>query len=138
MYISKEGYNIDKVPVRVADGRMFYKLGADSVVLIHFLWIIFLIFGAFFGKKYRAVKIFHISGLCFAVILQIFGWYCPLTYLEIWLRQKKDPLLTYNDSFIIHYVEKLIYIDLSPGIIFVLTVILVSISIYIYSVRKEK
>jgi len=117
---------------------MFYKLAADSVVLIHFLWIIFLIFGAFIGIRYRIVKIFHIAALGFAVIIQIFGWYCPLTYLEIWLRQGHDSLLTYSGSFIIHYVEKLIYIDLSPGIIFVLTVILISISTYIYSLRKDK
>jgi len=117
---------------------MFYKLAADSVVLIHFLWIIFLIFGAFIGIRYRIVKIFHIAGLGFAVVIQIFGWYCPLTYLEIWLRQRHDPLLRYSGSFIIHYVEKLIYIDLSPGIIFVLTVILVSISTCIYSLRKDK
>jgi hypothetical protein len=117
---------------------MFYKLAADFVVLIHFLWIIYLIFGVFLGRRYRIVKIFHIAGLGFALILQIFGWYCPLTYLEIWLRQRHDPLLTYSGSFIIHYVGNLIYIDLSPGIIFVLTVILVSISTCIYSVRKEK
>jgi hypothetical protein len=115
---------------------MFYKLAADSVILIHLLWIIFLIFGVFLGKKFRTVKIFHIAGLGFAVIMQIFGWYCPLTYLEIWLRQRHDPLLTYSNSFIIHYAEKIIYIDLSPGIIWVLTVLLVSISAYIYLRRK--
>ncbi|MEW6416549.1 MAG: DUF2784 domain-containing protein [Nitrospirota bacterium] len=117
---------------------MFYRVAADFVVLIHFLWIVFLIFGAFIGKKYRAVKIFHIAGLGFAVIMQIFGWYCPLTYLEIWLRQRHAPLLTYSGSFIVYYVEKLIYIELAPWIIFILTLFLVSISAYIYASRKEK
>ncbi len=117
---------------------MFYKLAADFVVLIHFLWIIFLIFGVFIGKKQRAVKVFHIAGLGFAVIIQIFGWYCPLTHLEIWLRQRHDPLLIYSGSFIVYYMEKLIYIELTAGIVFVLTLILISISAYLYSVRKEK
>ncbi len=117
---------------------MFYRLAADFIVLIHFLWIVFLIFGAFIGKKYLPAKIFHISGLGFAVIIQIFGWYCPLTHLEIWLRQRHDPLLTYHGSFIIHYVEKIVYIQLSPVIIFVLTFILISISMYIYLGRKER
>jgi predicted branched-subunit amino acid permease len=117
---------------------MFYKLAADFVVLIHFLWIIFLIFGVFLGKKQQAVKVFHISGLGFAVIIQIFGWYCPLTHLEIWLRQRHDPLFTSSGSFIVYYMEKLIYIALTPGIIFVLTLILISISAYLYSARKEK
>ncbi len=109
-----------------------YKIAADGVVLIHFLWIIFLIFGAFIGRKYRAIRIFHILGLGFAVTIQIFGWYCPLTQLEILLRKRHNPTLTYSGSFIIHYMEKLIYIELSPIIIFVMTLVLTTISIYIY------
>lgn len=116
---------------------MLYRLAADGVVLVHFLWIVFLIIGAFIGRKYQAVKIFHIIGLCFAVIMQFFGWYCPLTYLEIWLRQKHDPSLSYSGSFIIHYIEKIVYIELSPWIIFILTLILVSISAYLYFVRSK-
>ncbi|MEW6001801.1 MAG: DUF2784 domain-containing protein [Nitrospirota bacterium] len=116
---------------------MFYRIAADFVVFIHFLWILFLIFGSFVGKKYRSVKIFHIAGLSSAVIMQIFGWYCPLTYLEIWLRRKHDPSLAYGGSFIIHYMEKIIYIELSPKIIFLLTIILVSGSAYIYYGRKS-
>jgi hypothetical protein len=115
---------------------MLYKLAADFVVLIHFLWIVFLIFGAFPGRKYRIITIFHVAGLVFSVIMQIFGWYCPLTHLEIWLRQKHDPMLAYKGSYIIHYVEKIVYLQLSPVIIFVLTVILIGVTIYIYSIKK--
>jgi hypothetical protein len=116
---------------------MVYRIAADIVVLIHFLWIVFLIFGALIGKKYRLLKISHIAGLGFAVLLQIFGWYCPLTYLEIWLRKRYEPSLTYRGSFIIYYVEKLVYIDLSRGIIFVLTLILISVSAYVYLNREK-
>lgn len=112
---------------------MLYKIAADFVVFIHFLWILFLIFGAFIGRKYKILKTFHIIGLCFAIIIQIFGWYCPLTYLEVWLRHKHDPALSYSGSFIIHYVEKIVYIELSQGIIFLLTAMLVLISLYIYT-----
>jgi hypothetical protein len=117
---------------------MFYRIAADLVVLVHFLWILFLICGAFIGRSYRLVKIFHISGLGFAVIMQIYGWYCPLTHLEIWLRQKHDPSLTYSGSFIIHYIEKVIYIQLSPGIIFVLTLTMIVVSGFVYFRIKEK
>jgi uncharacterized membrane protein len=83
------------------------------------------------------MRIFHIAGLLFAVILQIFGWYCPLTYIEIWLREKHDPSITYKGSFIIHYVEKLVYIDLTREMIVVLTLVLVSVSAYLY-LKREK
>ncbi len=115
---------------------MTYKLLADSVVIIHFLWIIFLIFGAFLGVKNRFIKIFHISGLGFAFIIQIFQWYCPLTYLEVWLRIRHEPTLTYTGSFIIHYLEKVIYINLSPYIILILTVLLAIFNLWVY-LRKR-
>jgi hypothetical protein len=117
---------------------MSYKLAADFVVIVHFLWIVFLISGAFIGSKVRTVKIMHIAALGFAVIMQIFGWYCPLTHLEFWLRQRHDPALAYSGSFIIHYVEQIIYIELSPLVIFVLTLTLVAASVYIYSKRKVR
>jgi uncharacterized membrane protein len=72
-----------------------------------------------------------------AIFLQIFGWYCPLTYLEIWLREKHDPSIIYKGSFIIHYVEKIVYINLTRETVFVLTLILVSASAYMYLKRKK-
>jgi hypothetical protein len=116
---------------------MFYLFAADSIVFIHFLWILFLIFGAFIGRRYRTVRVFHVAGLGFAVIMQIFGWYCPLTHLELWLRQKHNPMLSYRGSFIIHYVEKIVYIELSPVMIFVLTLVLVAATGYVYLRRKR-
>jgi len=111
---------------------VIYKIFADIVVLIHFLWIIFLITGGFLGRRNRVIKFFHVGGLFFAFIIQIFDWYCPLTHLETWLREKHDPSLSYSGSFIIHYLEKLIYIELSHWIIFILTVLLIIFNAFLY------
>ncbi|MDI6761814.1 MAG: DUF2784 domain-containing protein [Thermodesulfobacteriota bacterium] len=111
---------------------MFYKVLADITVLIHFLWIVFLFLGAIWGRKSRAVKTFHLAGLAFAFIIQIFDWYCPLTHLEAWLRAKHNPGLTYTGSFIIHYVEKIIYIEISPTIILIVTLLLGGLNVWIY------
>jgi len=117
---------------------MLYRIAADITVLLHFLWILFLIFGAFIGRKYRWVKRVHISAIIFALVIQFFGWYCPFTHLEIWLRRMHDPSQSYSGSFIIHYVEKIVYINLSPKIILALTFILAFISAWLYFPRKSK
>jgi len=117
---------------------MLYRIAADITVILHFLWILFLIFGAFIGRKYRWVKRVHISAIIFALVIQVFGWYCPFTHLEIWLRRMHDPSQSYSGSFIIHYVEKIVYINLSPKIIIVLTIILAVVSLWIYSPRHKK
>jgi len=115
---------------------MIYKILADSVVFIHFLWIVFLFFGAIWGIKNRVVKTFHISGLVFAFVIQIFDWYCPLTHLEVWLRSKHAPALTYAGSFIIHYVERIVYIELSRNLIIVLTLVLCGLNVWLYLKKK--
>ena len=111
---------------------MIYKILADGVVLIHFLWIIFLFFGVFWGIKNKTVRIFHISGLVFAFFIQIVGWYCPLTHLEVWLRSKHGSALTYTGSFIILYVEEIVYLELSRTLILVLTFILCGFNTWLY------
>ncbi len=117
---------------------MIYKVLADSVVLIHFLWIVFLFFGAIWGIKNRVVKIFHISGLVFAFFIQIFDWYCPLTHLEVWLRSKHDPALVYAGSFIFHYVEKIVYIELSRFLIVVSTLVLSGLNAWLYFRKRRR
>ena len=115
---------------------MLYKVLTDIVVIIHFFWIIFLIFGVFFGTRNKVVKIFHVLGLGFAFIIQIFGWYCPLTYLEVWLKSKHDSTLTYTGSFIIHYVENMVYLELSRYAIFILTIFLCLFNAWFYLRKK--
>ncbi len=116
---------------------MVYKILADSVIGIHFLWIVFLFIGAIWGIKNRVIKIFHLSGLAFAFILQVLGWYCPLTYLEVWLREKHDPALNYTGSFIIHYVEKMVYLELSRWAILLFTIFLSGFNLWVYLKKKK-
>jgi hypothetical protein len=117
---------------------MLYKILADSVVLTHFLWIVFLFFGAFWGVKNKIVKIFHLSGLVFAFAIQVFDWYCPLTHLEVWLRSKHDFALTYAGSFIIHYVERIVYIELSRTLILFFTLLLCGFNAWFYLRRRKR
>jgi len=111
---------------------MPYRILADVVLFIHFLWIIFLFAGAFWGSRYRSIKIFHLSGLAFAFLIQIFDWICPLTHLEVWLRAKHDPGLVYAGSFIIHYVERIVYLEISRAVILVVTLFLGGANAWIY------
>lgn len=116
---------------------MLYRVVADIVVLAHFLWIVFLIFGAFWGVRNRAVKLFHVAGLAFALTLNVFGWYCPLTYIEVWARVRQDPSAAYTGSFIVHYVEELIYVNLPTSSLLLLTLLLCGFNAWYY-IRKRR
>jgi Protein of Unknown function (DUF2784) len=103
---------------------MLYGIAADSVVVIHFLWILFLIFGGFWGRKKMTVKLIHVPAIAFACLVEIYDWYCPLTHLEVWLRERQHAGYGYGGSFIAHYLEKLIYISLPRPVIIGLALLL--------------
>lgn len=109
-----------------------YPALADIVVLIHLFWILFLITGVYWGRRYPAAGIVHLTGLGFAVVSQVFGWYCPLTLLELWLREHQVQAASYPGSFIAYYTEKLVYIRLSPAAVGMLTAALVGLTVWIY------
>lgn len=115
---------------------MPYTILADITVVLHFLWILFLVFGVFIGIRNRGIKIIHISGLVFALVLQIFSWYCPFTYLEIWLREQHDPASSYSGSFIIHYVEEIVYFEVSRTLLFTVTILISALNAWIYGRKR--
>ncbi|WP_028951200.1 DUF2784 domain-containing protein [Sulfurihydrogenibium subterraneum] len=111
--------------------KLIFGILADLTVLIHFLWILFLIFGSIFGVRHKKVKYIHILGLVFSVFLQVFNLTCPLTYLENFFR-KLAKENHYEQSFISYYLEKLVYIEINPTLIFIATLIMVGVHFIIY------
>ncbi len=47
--------------------------------------------------------------IIYVAILTLLGKYCPLTILENKFREQYNPELTYPGSFVIYYIEKLVY-----------------------------
>lgn len=137
-------YNSDAVQLRAGiplpDERylMLYGILADMAVVMHLLWIIFLLTGACWGRKFFRVKLVHVAGLGFALVSQVFGWYCPLTHLEVWLRELHGQA-SYSGSFIAYYAGKMIYIEVTPFVIFILTIalILINAAVYVRASRRR-
>ncbi len=108
---------------------MPYKIGAEIVLVVHFLFVIFVIFSLFaiiIGKfrqwhwvRNRWFRIAHLSAIGIVVLQAWFGLRCPLTTLEKHLRLKAGELV-YEESFIEHWLGKLLYYDL-PVWVFVVT-----------------
>lgn len=111
---------------------MSFRILADIVVFFHLMWIVFLFVGGVWGRRHRAVKIVHWAGLSLALVIQLFDWYCPLTHLEVWLRSRHEPSLQYSGSFVAHYVERVVYLDLSRDVVLLFTCILIALNAWLY------
>lgn len=117
--------------------NLIYNIAADIVVAIHFVWILFLIGGAFIGRRVRWVMWTHWAALGYSILLQVFSWICPLTYLEIWFRNRGGAE-TYAGSFIGHYLERLVYLEIPQGWLLFFTGIVIGISAGVYLKRHRK
>ncbi len=117
---------------------MIYKVLASSVILLHFFWILFIIFGAFFVIKRPWIAWVHVGGLLFSLLLNFLGLYCPLTYLENYLHSFLDIQSRYSGPFIVTYLEVLIYPDLPERYLRGLEILFASLYIIFYAYLAKK
>lgn len=87
---------------------MLYRLAADAVVLVHGAFILFVVAGGLLVARWRFVAYLHLPAALWAVVLELRGWICPLTPLEVYLRQQAGDA-GYAGGFIEHYLIPLIY-----------------------------
>ena len=111
---------------------MRWTIAADLVVAVHLLWILFLMFGALVGRMVGWVKWLHLGALAFSMALQVFGWICPLTMLEVWLRNHSALDQGYAGDFLAHYAQELVYLAVPAPIVLAATVVIVAASCYAY------
>jgi hypothetical protein len=117
---------------------MIFRFLADLCVLFHFLWILFLVFGVIFVLKRSKFAWFHFGGLLFSLFINIWGLYCPLTYLENYLYSACAHSTTYSGSFIARYLEPIIYPELSEKTIRISEILFVSLNLVVYAVFAKR
>ena len=89
-------------------GGNVYRLFADAVVVIHFLFIIFVVGGGLLVIRRPRLAWVHLPAAFLGAIVEINNWICPLTPLENHLRRLGGGSL-YNGDFIEHYLIPTIY-----------------------------
>ena len=92
---------------------MFYPIAADIVIVIHFLWIAFVILGfpVFLWLNSARWRLIHLAAVIWMVLMQLTRSICPLTHLEAWLKSEGLGAEVYSGKFIIETMERLIYVD---------------------------
>jgi hypothetical protein len=111
-----------------------YEFLASLALIIHFLFIIFVIFGGllFFIKAWTLY--FHIPAFIYGAYMEFTQTICPLTYLENYLLTKAN-LATYSTTFIQNYLYSIIYpVNLTKDIQINLGISLIVLNAVIYGV----
>ena len=87
---------------------MSYRLAADGLLVAHLLFILFVMFGAVLAVRWPRLLWLHVAAVLWGVLIEFSGAVCPLTPLEVKLRQLGGEA-GYSGDFIGHYVVRLIY-----------------------------
>lgn len=87
---------------------MFYRLAADAVVLLHLVFVFFVVAGALLAFRWRWLALLHVPAVVWAVLLELRGWLCPLTPLELKLRAAGGQA-GYSGGFVEQYILPVLY-----------------------------
>jgi hypothetical protein len=86
---------------------MWYRIGADIVVVVHLLFLGFVVGGAFLTWRWPRIIWVHMPVIVYSAIVVIASFTCPLTVLEKYLRQHGGED-SYTSGFIVHYLVPVI------------------------------
>lgn len=89
---------------------MTYRLAADGLLLLHVLFIVFVMAGGLLVRWKPVLVWIHVPAAIWGMLIELIGWTCPLTPLENHFREVAGGQ-GYQGGFVQHYLLPLIYPD---------------------------
>lgn len=119
---------------------MTYRILADLVLVVHGLFVAFVVFGGLLTLWKPRIAWWHLPALAWGAMVIGMGWICPLTPLEVSLRTQAGQQ-GYAGGFIEHYVLGIIYpagITRTTQIVLAALLIVGNIVVYTLWVKKRR
>jgi hypothetical protein len=109
----------------------FYSALAIVVLFLHALFILWVVLGALVTRSRPVLRWLHIGSLIWGILTELLPWPCPLTLLENWL-EGKIGVEPYQGGFLLHYLDKLVYPDISATVLTVAGVLVCVLNLAFY------
>ena len=119
---------------------MHYRLAADTVLVVHLGFILFVLLGGLLVLRWPRLAWFHAPAAAWGMAVEFFHLYCPLTPLENHFRALAGEQ-GYSGGFIEHYLIPLIYpAGLTENIQIVLGLVVLAINLppYLLLLRRRR
>ena len=87
---------------------MMFGLIADAIALLHFAFVLFVVLGVLIVMRWPRIAWLHVPAALWAALVEIAGWYCPLTPLERNYRLLADEI-AYSGDFVANYILPMLY-----------------------------
>ena len=109
----------------------FYSALAVFVLFLHALFVLWVVFGAMLTRSRPVLRWMHIGSLILGILTELLPWPCPLTLLENWL-EGKAGVEPYQGGFLLHYLDKVVYPDISAAVLTVAGVLVCVLNLALY------
>ena len=119
---------------------MAYRIFADSVLVIHLGFILFVVAGGLLVRWRIGVAWVHLPAVAWGALIEFRGWICPLTPLEIWARSRAGET-GYTGGFIEHYLLPVVYprgLTQEVQIVLGAAVLVVNLAVYAWVLRRRR
>jgi ACR3 family arsenite efflux pump ArsB len=87
---------------------MFFRGAADLVLVVHLVFVLFVVLGGLLALRWRRVAWIHVPVAIYGATIEFIGFICPLTPLEVALRRRGGEA-GYEGGFIEHYITAALY-----------------------------
>lgn len=87
---------------------MIWGVLAEVVVVLHFCFVLFVLFGGAVALRWPKAVWVHLPAAAWGALISFAGWVCPLTPLEKWLRREGGSA-GYEGGFVEHYILPVLY-----------------------------
>jgi hypothetical protein len=111
-----------------------YSAMATGVLLLHALFILWAVLGALLTRSRPLLRWLHIASLVWGILTEVLPWPCPLTLLENWL-EARAGIEPYQGGFLLHYLDKLVYPNISVNVL-TTAVVIVGVSNLAFYARQ--
>jgi hypothetical protein len=108
-----------------------YSALAISVLLLHVLYILWVVFGALLTCSRPILRWLHIASFVWGILTEQLPWPCPLTVLENWL-EGNAGVEPEKGGFLLHYLDELVYQDISSTTLTTAAVIVCALNLAFY------
>ena len=87
---------------------MLFRAAADLVLVLHLVFVLFVIFGGLLALRWPRVAWLHVPVAIYGAVIEFVGFVCPLTPLENAFRRAGGEA-GYVGGFIDHYIAATLY-----------------------------
>ena len=110
---------------------------AEVMLAAHLAFILWVMLGVLVTRRRRWLAALHVASLVYGIVSELGPWPCPLTLAENFF-EARAGIAPYQGPFLLHYLDAIVYPNLSPALLTVSGVAVCAANLLVYAWRLAR